>query len=480
MGRQDVRVVVGETGSRREGLLTFVLEGEGFDVVGSAENVADVSRLVTIHRPDVVVLDDGIGVTAVGLVRDKLPTAKVVLVWPGAVVPIGGDARVEPANVVRDLAPAIDRIVGPRALTESVTRPEWIDRVRKDPGTLREMLSRTPGPPATISVTRLQRRGRPLPPAAGTPQEPTPEEREPAAVVMLPVAAATGKDEEGAEVAEVAEVVSLTEAAAERDDVAAMAAVPLDGPDLAASELNRKLGRIALGGAAVAGALILALSLGGARLAVQVRSAPPVAEGAGQPIVPIDFGESDGEPDGDSDGRADGDGREPGIDPADESSGQTDPDQPIGPDPAPNPDPDPDPDPEPDPDPAPDPDPDPVPDPDEDPVPEPDPDPIPEPDPGPLPDPKPGPEPPPDERADDLPGKSEHNKHGGPPGHTDKHPGKHPKKDMFEDGIPGHAGEHGRGGDSGNAGGNGHGKAWGHQHPDDHEPVHHGNGKDKH
>jgi hypothetical protein len=476
MGRQDVRVVVGETGSRREGLLTFVLEGEGFDVVGSAENVADVSRLVTIHRPDVVVLDDGIGVTAVGVVRDKLPTAKVVLVWPGAVVPIGGDARVEPANVVRDLAPTIDRIVGPRALTESVTRPEWIDRVRKDPGTLREMLSRTPGPPATISVTQLQRRGRPLPPAAGTPQEPTPEEREPAAVVMLPVAAATGMDEEGAEVAEVAEVVSLTEAAAERDDVAAMAAAPLDGPDPAASELNRKLGRIALGGAAVAGALILALSLGGARLAVQVRSAPPVAEGAGQPIIPIDVGESDDEPDGDSDGRADGDGKEPGIDPADEPSEQTDPDQTIGPNPNPNPDPDP----EPDPDPAPDPDPDPVPDPDEDPVPEPDPDPIPEPDPGPVPDPKPGPEPPPAERANDLPGKSEHNKNGGPPGHTGKHPGKHPKKDMFEDGIPGHAGEHGRGGDSGNAGGNGHGNAWGHQHPADHEPVHHGNGKDKH
>jgi hypothetical protein len=458
MGRQGVRVVVGETGSRKEGLLTFVLEGEGFDVVGSAENVEDLSRLVTIHRPDVVVLDDGIGVTAVGLVRETMPTAKVVLVWPGAVVPIGGDARVEPADVARDLGPAIDRIVGPRALAGSETRPEWIDRVLKDPGTLREMLSRTAGPPEPIGVTRLQRRGRPVQPPAGTPREPTPDEREPAAVVMLPVAAPTGADQESAEAADVAEVVSLTEAAAEREAEMAMVAVPLDGPDPAASELNRKLGRIALGGAAVAGALILALSLGGTRLAVQVRSAPPTAEGAGQPIIPIDVGgtgeepvvEPDEEPGGEPDEAPDADPEEPGIGPADGPNGSIDP----GPDPGPDPEPEPKPDPDPDPDPGP--------------------DPVPKPVPGPV----------PEKHGDVIPSKSEQNKHGGPPRHTGKHPGKHsgkrPKKDMFEDGIPGQAGEHGRGGDSGNAGGNGHGRAWGHQHPDDHEPVHHGNGKDKH
>jgi hypothetical protein len=280
-------------------------------------------------------------------------------------------------------------------------------------------------------------------PAEGPSEEPAPEEREPAAVVMLPVAPDVPETGQGvAETADVAEVVSLTEAAAQREDEA-MAVVPLDRPDPAASELNRKLGRIALGGAAVAGALILALSLGGSRLAVQVRSAPPrVEEGAGQPIIPVvvgEIGEEPGhEPGGGRDGRADEapdvNLETPGPGPADGSGGSDDP----GPDPGPDPGLEPGP----------------------DPVPSPDPDPIPEPDPDPAPNPKPRPEPPPDQRGN--------------------HPAKHPKKDMFSDGIPGHAGEHGRGGDSGNAGGNGHGHAWGHQHPQNYEPDHHGNGKQKH
>src|SRR5688572_30784218 len=97
---RPIRVVVGEGRTAQRGLLRFVLEGEGFDVVGEARGSADLSGVIDEQRPDVVVLDDGIGVMAVSVVREVSPQAKVVLVWPSAVVPIGGDARVEPARVL--------------------------------------------------------------------------------------------------------------------------------------------------------------------------------------------------------------------------------------------------------------------------------------------------------------------------------------------------------------------------------------------
>ena len=164
MGRRHVRVVVGEGGESRA--LSATLLGQGFDVVGTAGDADDLQRLVTTQRPDVVVLDDVIGVGAVGSVREAVPNTKVVLVWPGAVVPIGGDARVEPGNVDRDLASTVERVAGPKSFTQTFTRPDWVERVRKDPGTLREMLSRSGGLPARSSVTHLQRRGRPISPAA--------------------------------------------------------------------------------------------------------------------------------------------------------------------------------------------------------------------------------------------------------------------------------------------------------------------------
>ncbi len=65
-----VRVVVAEGPSTRKGLLRFVLEGEGYDVVGDAATSAELARVVALHRPDVVVMDDGIGAMAVAMIRD--------------------------------------------------------------------------------------------------------------------------------------------------------------------------------------------------------------------------------------------------------------------------------------------------------------------------------------------------------------------------------------------------------------------------
>jgi len=110
--RPRIGVVVGEGHPVRMGLLRFVLEGEGFLVLAEATSTVELVQALAIHRPDVVVLDDGIGATAVAVTREMCPNAKVVLVWPARLVPITGDACVDPTDVLRDLGPAIERVCG--------------------------------------------------------------------------------------------------------------------------------------------------------------------------------------------------------------------------------------------------------------------------------------------------------------------------------------------------------------------------------
>ena len=173
MTANAVRVVVGEGHPARKGLLRFVLEGDGYDVVGSATTSAELARMLATTQPDVVVLDDGIGATAVQMTREVAPASKVVLVWPGAVVPIGGDARVEPSQVLRTLGTTVAQVTQPIATVSTMRQPEWVERVRKDPATLRDMLAAKGGVPRTRpSVTELQKRGQRLHPAAETPVEP--------------------------------------------------------------------------------------------------------------------------------------------------------------------------------------------------------------------------------------------------------------------------------------------------------------------
>src|SRR5919108_811588 len=132
-----IRVVVGEGRTAQQGLLRFVLEGEGIDVVGDAKSTASLASTITEQQPDVVVLDDGIGVMAVSMVHEIAPDTKIVLVWPSAVVPIGGDARVEPAQILRDLGPAVQNVaaagIGSAAPPPALDPPQGVDRVREEP-----------------------------------------------------------------------------------------------------------------------------------------------------------------------------------------------------------------------------------------------------------------------------------------------------------------------------------------------------------
>lgn len=253
-----IRIVVGEGRTAQRGLLRFVLEGEGFDVVGEAGGSADLSGVIEQKRPDVVVLDDGIGVMAVSMVHEVAPDTKIVLVWPSAVVPIGGDARVEPAKILKDLGPAVQHVAAATVgLTESFQRPEWIDRVRKDPATLREKLGGSKETTTRPSVTRLQRGSRRLHPTGRRSKTTRQERREevvPAPIVVLP------SGDGGAELEPVLDI----------GGTGAAGTGAAEEPVQERSEWNRRLGTLALSGAAAVSALVLALALGGGRIPVTV------------------------------------------------------------------------------------------------------------------------------------------------------------------------------------------------------------------
>src|SRR5712691_9893142 len=112
MAERRVRVMVGEGQTARKGLFRFVLENEGYDVVAEAASTLELAQQVAIHRPDVVVLDDGIDASAVGMMREVLPSAKVILVWPRGVTAVGSDARLEPSEVMTSLGSTVARVMG--------------------------------------------------------------------------------------------------------------------------------------------------------------------------------------------------------------------------------------------------------------------------------------------------------------------------------------------------------------------------------
>ena len=243
------------------GFLRFVLESEGYEVVAQASSASELARVLAVHQPDVVVLDDGIGATAVQMTHEVSPDAKVILVWPGAVVPIGGYARVDPGDVLRSLGPTVARAVGTMPVPrENVITPGWADRLKKDPAALREKLEEHDGPSTKRpSVTDLQRRGQHLHPVGDT---------EPAAAATR-VGDVRDADEDLAPVLPLS-ALSMPPAAW-ASTLPESALVPITAgaagtaePPTTAGEWNRRLGTIALGGAVAASAVVIALALSGA------------------------------------------------------------------------------------------------------------------------------------------------------------------------------------------------------------------------
>ncbi len=297
-----VRVVTAEGSPTRRGLLPYVLKDAGYEVVGEAGTTAELARELALHRPDVVLIDDGIGALAVGMTHEMVPDAKVLLVWPKAVVPIGGDARVDPSEILRGLAPAMARLTGASAAAPTPSA-SLADIVALHRGT-REPAERVQAPeseaviedredapllilPPSESVETAEpaRTGAAKVPAeisspvtaaelaaareeaaeawvvvpeAETPPPPPPRDNhhEPALIVPQPASAESEPEtEEEAPLPETVPPVPATSTDAWSSS---------DRP--ASADRNRRLGSIALGGAAAAGTVVLALALGGSRL----------------------------------------------------------------------------------------------------------------------------------------------------------------------------------------------------------------------
>jgi hypothetical protein len=164
MADERIKIVVAE-GAEDRGLLRFVLEGEGFDVVAEATTPADLVRAAGTEQPDVVVLSEAIGSGAIAMTRAASPSARIILVSPEEPADVDVDGWVATPQVVRGLGIAVLRACAGsgRSVTDSASdasvRPAWVGRVRKDPATLRAILATsTRGVEERPSITALQRR----------------------------------------------------------------------------------------------------------------------------------------------------------------------------------------------------------------------------------------------------------------------------------------------------------------------------------
>ncbi len=150
MGRIRVIVAEGPDGSSGPvGLLRAVLEQEGVDVAGEVSTASQLIELAADEQPDAVVFAARASQEELDRLRAVTPGTKVVFVSPilSAAEAELAEAVVERSDVLASLGPVLVHLCAPgrvnarRAITEHFDRPDWIDRVRKDPDTLRDILS---------------------------------------------------------------------------------------------------------------------------------------------------------------------------------------------------------------------------------------------------------------------------------------------------------------------------------------------------
>lgn len=118
-----VQVVLGEA-ERADGLLRFVLEAEGFDLIGMASNDEELSRVLRGAKPSVLVLDGGISAAAALDARQRIDGAALVVVWPDGVSAVLAEERVEPHMVIEDLGDAVRRAAARVERADTIVVPE--------------------------------------------------------------------------------------------------------------------------------------------------------------------------------------------------------------------------------------------------------------------------------------------------------------------------------------------------------------------
>jgi len=107
---RSLKVLCVASGSDRLGALKRAAVSASWELAGGVADVRDLASQLDSRRPDVVVLDEGMGEEALTLVRAALPLARVVIVGE----PLPGADGVAPSDAeVRDAILGMPRPGGP-------------------------------------------------------------------------------------------------------------------------------------------------------------------------------------------------------------------------------------------------------------------------------------------------------------------------------------------------------------------------------
>ena len=104
-----VRIVLAEAAAS-PGPLHYILESEGFQILGSASDDADLTRILSQRiEPDVIVVDAAVPATTVMTAQEFAPASELIVVWPEGIVPPASADQVFPDLVFEELGPAVRR-----------------------------------------------------------------------------------------------------------------------------------------------------------------------------------------------------------------------------------------------------------------------------------------------------------------------------------------------------------------------------------
>lgn len=130
-----VRIVLAEAAAA-PGPLHYLLEGEGFQVLGCASDDGELTRLLSQStQPEVIVVDAEVPATTVMVASEFAPGSELIVIWPEGVVPPASADQVLPELVFEDLGPAVRRAAERNRLRRPVVEEtdEVVETARNEP-----------------------------------------------------------------------------------------------------------------------------------------------------------------------------------------------------------------------------------------------------------------------------------------------------------------------------------------------------------
>lgn len=92
------------------GPLHYLLEGEGFRILGSASDEDELTRILSQSiEPDVIVVDAAVPAATVMIAHEFAPDSQLIVIWPEGIVPPAAADQVFPDLVFEELGPAVRR-----------------------------------------------------------------------------------------------------------------------------------------------------------------------------------------------------------------------------------------------------------------------------------------------------------------------------------------------------------------------------------